>query len=105
MNLKSDPTPQQLMNLLAKQDDNAGHHVIWVGHDGEVHIDLLPRRLNPAGFSAENRSRIKFRLETCDRGNGYVGPSAATDSAWVDQLYGALLRLWEEDYEGYCDAF
>jgi hypothetical protein len=39
MNLNDSPTIEQLTELLASVDDNSADHVLWVGVDGEVHIE------------------------------------------------------------------
>ena len=41
MNLKNNPTEQQLQLLMAKADDNACDHMVWVSKDGEVHIEAI----------------------------------------------------------------
>ena len=105
MNLARNPTRRELQALLAECDDTAAHHIAWVGHDGAVHIDPLPEDLTPVGFAERNKTAIKFRLETYDCGNGYVGPVAAQDDKWVDRLFVALQNLWTKDAEGYQDAF
>ena len=50
MNLAQNPTRDELNDLFAACDDNAAHHILWVGHNGEVHLDRLPDDLTPAGF-------------------------------------------------------
>lgn len=105
MNLTRNPTRKELQALLAACDDTAAHHVAWVGYDGAVHIDPLPEDLTPVGFAELNKAAIKFRLETCERGNGYVGPNAAQDEKWVDRLFAALQDFWTKHAEGYQDVF
>jgi hypothetical protein len=104
MNLKNNPTKPQLQTLLASCDDNAGPHVIWVGTNGEVYAEALPEGLTPAGLAESKGNRIKFRYETFDTGNEYVGKSASHDPMWIDELYGKLLRDWASDARGYIDT-
>ena len=99
MNLTENPSPGELVGLLFKQDDKAGHPSIWVGYDGQVHIDRFS-----SGFDIHNPA-IKFRLETCTKGNEYGGPVAASDEIWVKRVYTALLENWESGETGYVDVF
>lgn len=41
MNLNNNPTANELSELIAACDDNAGHHVLWVSKSGDVAITLL----------------------------------------------------------------
>jgi hypothetical protein len=81
-------------------DDDAGHHIIWVARNGEVHIDRLPEQMTSAQFATKNKEVIKFRLETCDRGNGYTGLSAADDKQWVEMLFNGLISNWDNGATG-----
>jgi len=105
MNLTQNPTQAELKQLLMKCDDKAGHHIIWVDHQGEVRISLILEGNTPANFARENAERIKFRLETFGIGNDYTGATAASDKEWVERLYKALNNLWADGYRGYCDGF
>ena len=100
MNLAGNPKMTELQQLLMKQDDKSAHHIVWVDFQGEVHITALSSDETPAMFETQNKN-IKFRLETCVRGNGYVGPAAAKDLHWVEQLFEDLNDLWREDFKGY----
>lgn len=93
MNLEQAPTRDQLVELLAAQDDAAGHHVIWADSSGEVQITRLPIGRTPIGFE-ESEPTMKLRLPTLSQGNGYVGPGAAQDSGWVDNVFDALVTTW-----------
>jgi hypothetical protein len=103
MNLNSNPTKSQLRALLASCDDDAGCHVIWVGQDGKVHAEQLPKDLTPFEWEQRMGSQIKFRYETLDCGNRYVGEEASKDPKWVDELFGWLERDWARGAEGYLD--
>jgi len=46
---------------------------------------------------------VKFRLETYDAGNGYVGGAAAEDGKWVKDVYETLRDAWLNDRRGYVD--
>lgn len=101
MNLKNNPTEIQLQRLLARADDDAAHHLLWVGKSGEVHLDPLPENMNPIAFSEQRNTEMKFRLESFDRGNGYVGQHAAEDGPYVARLLGELTDAWVSGVDGY----
>jgi hypothetical protein len=105
MNVKQNPTKDQLRSLVASRDDKTGHHMLWVSVDGDVFLDMIPEDLTPIGYAESLRGRIQFRLETLQAGNGYVGPAAAKDSAWIDRVYAALLTNYEHGVTGYIDVF
>lgn len=105
MNMNKNPTRDELKQLLSGADDEAAHHMVWVGFDGEVHIDPIPHHLSPVGYYESMKDVMKFRLETCQQGNRYVGDAAAADRTWVDQLFGALEKNWTSGFTGYQDLF
>lgn len=105
MNLKQNPTKEQLKSLVASKDDKAGHHMIWVSFDGDVFIDLIPHHLTPSGYAESLEDAMQFRLETLQVDNSYVGPEAAKDQNWIDRVYAALLTNYETGVRGYIDVF
>ena len=103
MNLANKPTSAELADLLARCDDKAASHVLWVTFAGDVHVDPLPPQLSPAGFERQHERDLKFRWETLHQGNDYVEPNAARDNAWVAKLFAELKHMWENDFGGYSD--
>jgi hypothetical protein len=95
MNLEKNPTVEELRDLLRKCDDQAGHHVLWVAKNGDVHVSRVPKDETPVGFQ-EAVPEMQLRYETFEAGNEYVGPDAAEDEGWVKQLFDALVREWPE---------
>ena len=97
MNLKNNPTIEELAALIRPLDDQNYSHKMWVDYDGDVHISIVP----------ENEEKIhaksKFRYECLDRGNGYVGPKAANDEEYVEKELEYLKRDWARGAEGYID--
>ncbi len=93
MNLNNNPIPDQLRELLARQDDNAGHHVLWVAPNGDVTVTILPRGLPAVDFHPVSGD-VRLRYETFLAGNGYVGPEAAADDEWVSELFDRLVTEW-----------
>jgi hypothetical protein len=97
MNLNESPTEKQLAELFASVDDDAAHHTLWVGVDGGVHIDRFE------SFVRFELPDVKFRTETFDRGNGYVGKEAAKDPVYVAKELRWLLGHWKAGSTGYLD--
>ncbi|QVL49070.1 MAG: hypothetical protein KFB96_00570 [Thiocapsa sp.] len=95
MNLNNSPTIEQLAALVAECDDGAGHHVLWVDRDGDVHISTVPKHLSPVGFE-QATPEMKLRNETFAQGNDYVGPNAAKDERLISDLLKSLKRAWAE---------
>lgn len=94
-----------LANLLSECDDNAADHVLWVGHDGQVHLDALPQGVSANSFAALNEADIKFRLDAFQRGDGYVGRASSKDQIWINRLFVAIDRLWADDTSGLVKKF
>jgi hypothetical protein len=89
MNLNANPTKEQLRELLARCDDLAGHHVLWVSREGEVTITRLPKVWPPA---FEPGPEVQLYHETFPAGKEYVGPEAADE--WVTELFEVLVEQW-----------
>ncbi|MBY0524921.1 MAG: hypothetical protein K2R98_16065 [Gemmataceae bacterium] len=108
MNLDNAPTKDQLRQLLAQFNDRAGHHVLWVEKNGEVHLSTVPAGLPPVQFQP-SRSELQLRYEAFEKGNEYVGASAAADAEWVSQLFESLRKEWPKAKgkaePGYVDLF
>jgi hypothetical protein len=92
MNLDNNPTPDQLRALLRPCDDRAGRHIAWVAHDGDVSIEPVPGGDVPAFL--RSRPDLKMWLRVFEPGNDYVGPVAADDDGWVEDVFLALTREW-----------
>jgi hypothetical protein len=90
-----------LSGLVAQCDDRAADHVLWVSHEGTVHLDVLARGMSGAGFAELNAPELKFYLDPFRRGDGYVGAVAAKDAIWINRLLLALERLWAADTTGF----
>jgi len=96
MNLTKAPTAKQLQALLARANDDDGHHILWVDKTGNVQLTLIPEGLTPAGWEERNKGNIQFRLESFACGNQLVGPRAAADPEHIARLYQALRYHWGE---------
>jgi hypothetical protein len=97
MNLNNSPTLQDLSTTFAACNDNAGHHVLWVSHSGDVTLTQLVQ-LSPVGFEKATPS-MAMHYETFQQGNGYVGQNAANDLVFMDQVLRDLINSWA-NYSG-----
>jgi hypothetical protein len=95
MNLEADPKEDQLRDLLARYDDTAGHHLLWVKRTGEVEITLLPHG-QPVPSFEKAHPEMQMRWEPFLAGNEYVGPEAAADAEWVTDLFDRLQQEWRQ---------
>jgi hypothetical protein len=93
MNMDKNPTVEELRQLIMACNDLAGHHVLWVANNGDVHVSRVPKGVSPVGFQ-EAQSEMQLRYETFEAGNDYVGPEAAKDNEWINQLFDALTKAW-----------
>jgi hypothetical protein len=103
MNLANNPTREELAAMMTVCDDAEASHIIWVEHNGIVHIDPLPDDISANGFQRRHEKAMRFCLETCSRGNGYVGEEAAKDDRSVDEKFCLLVEHWKENTTGYVD--
>jgi hypothetical protein len=104
MNLVANPSIGELRELLSNADDDAGTHVLWVDQRGNVHLEALAE-LTPAAWGERNEADIRLQYESFQRGNGYVGPKAAKDDAWVSRLFQSLSQQWKSGASGFIDYF
>ena len=67
------------------------------GYDNQIRIkknrDIYYSRI----VGVEQIGGLKFHLETFDARNGYVGPQAAKDKEYIDELYKVLINCWIEN--------
>lgn len=100
MNMNDTPTADQLRDLLAAKDDQAGNHIVWIDRSGTVHADTLDFETGPIGFEKAQGTNMLVRYPTLDQGNGYVGPDASADDRWIAQLFRELVQGWSERKTG-----
>ena len=96
MNTHQLPNLETLRQLVGKCDDLAGPHILWIDQSGKVDIALLAPGETPNSWFKANQRRVATRLECFSRGNGYVGPMAAIDEAYMRELLSRLHEAWEE---------
>ncbi|QJW97452.1 hypothetical protein [Frigoriglobus tundricola] len=92
MNLDNNPTMEQLRDLFRACDDRYGRHIAWVDRNGEVRIEPVPGGDVP-GF-VRGHTDLKMWLRVFEPGHDYVGPGAAEDTGWVEDVFRALTREW-----------
>lgn len=95
----NDPTQftiEGVRQLLASKDDSENRQ-LRVPHDG---IAFISDKI--ANIDTEE---LCFRLETWDRGNGYVGLSASQDEEWVKRIYTCLAKNWPTPKSSHIDFF
>lgn len=95
MNLNTNPTKEQLRELLRHCDDSASHHVLWVKRNGDVELSRIGEDQTSAGFEHAH-PEMQVRFETFQAGNEYVGPEAADDEEWVSELFENLIAKWSQ---------
>jgi len=61
--------------------------------------------LSTAAVGGVDIDGLSFRLETWAAGSGCVGPDAAGDDAWVNQIFSALQRHWPQPASDYIDMY
>lgn len=54
---------------------------------------MIPGDQSPIDFE-QSHPDMQLRLETFIAGNDYVGPNAADDSDWMNELFEALRAQW-----------
>lgn len=95
MNMKRNPTKEQLRLLLRRCDDQSADHVIWISSDGGVHISPLSQEYTLSEWDRAMARAYSVRMDSVfAQGGEYVGPSAADDPDWVSELYAWLLEAW-----------
>jgi hypothetical protein len=100
MNLNSNPTLQELRELIARCDDNEGDHLIWVGWDGSVNIQVLTQDLYDDRWIEQNEKRMKFKLGILIKSKDHVGLNASLDNDWMHSIFDTLLLNWNNDAKG-----
>jgi hypothetical protein len=95
MNLDTNPTVEELRELVRQCDDSTGHHVLWVKKSGDVEITCIPTEQTPHGFE-DDHPEMQVCFEPFLAGNEYVGPDAADDDEWISELFESLKSQWHQ---------
>ena len=86
---------------ICKCDDNAGHHLISVNDDGDISITMNDRKIQVIYLPIQ----IKYFLDWCGLGNGYVGPAAAQDTYYMLDIFTKLIEYWNLNGTGNVNMF
>jgi len=105
MNLLENPTESELAALLARCNDRANSHVLWVEHGGQVHLDPIPNGLSSLGFARLHEGKMRIRHESFAQGNDYTGIGASEDAVWVSRLFLEVVAQWDQGFEGHSIAW
>lgn len=88
-------TLEQFKDMIANTDDTHDNQ-LRVEEDGLVYF-------SKDYVGAEKIYGLRFRWETFDAYNDYVGPRAASDEEYVSESYQKLKKDWESGRRGYLD--
>lgn len=88
-------TMEQFRHMLSNADDRQ-HNQLRVDNDGEVYYSYKH-------VGAQEIDVVRFRYETFNAFNGYVGPKAASDKNYVAEEYEDLVYGWQHGAKGYYD--
>lgn len=87
-------TREELKDLIGNADDNYNTQIrVW--ENGDIYISRT--------VGAEDIEGLRFRFESFDAGNGYVGQKAANDPRYIDETYQSLKECWKQGRTGYID--
>ena len=93
MNLNDNPSLDELKEMFASCNDDAGHHVLWIDKFGEVNLSVIPKDLTPAAFQKET-TQMQIRYEAFIQGSKYVGISASKDQGFMEKIYDNIRKNW-----------
>ena len=89
-------TENKLKRMITNANDNISHQ-LRVEENGDIYISTIT-----GGKEIED---LKFRWETWQAYNNYVGPFAASDSDYIKSTVGYIRKCWEKGVSGYCDTY
>ena len=84
MNMNNNPTSEQLKELIASVDDNAGDHCLWIDNDGNVHLDL----------ATESWPNMRMKIATFEQGENYCGQEVSEFILYMKRLMTDLINKW-----------
>ena len=87
-------TLNQLKELISAGNDNVSNQ-IRVSENGVVYLSQA--------VGADCLEGVKFRFETFDAGNGYVGKNASEDETYLKSIYNTIKKNWENPKSTYID--
>lgn len=95
MNMNHHASLDELARLFAACKDTLDCHMLWICHDGEVHLDPM----SPCSQEYEFRDthpQLRACVKMFRRGQGYVGKKAAADPAYLQSVLGEIEAQWQQ---------
>lgn len=71
----------ELQQMVARVDDSAGDHALWIDNDNVVHLDLMPCDMND----------LKKIIRIFDQNSGYLGEIPAGYELNMNVIYTQVL--------------
>jgi len=93
--INKDFSIEKFRDLVSNADDRQNNQ-LRVDNDGEIYYSYRY-------VGAQNINCVKFRYETCDAYNGYVGPKAASDEEYISRNHEDVMYGWCKGAKGYFD--
>lgn len=87
-------TRSDVVELIRNGDDSHDNQ-IRVTDSGIVYLSEI--------VGADDIEGLRFRFDTFDAGNDYVGEGAAADDRFIDNVYNGLIKAWNSGRTGYID--
>lgn len=103
MNIRRGFDEHDLKLLIAAADEKKGPHILWVDLEGSVHLDPVPK--GASKLEQLRMPRMRFGFAPNAGGQTLVGPRAAKNVKWIEQLYSELIKAWREDRTGFFELF
>lgn len=85
---------EDVREMIAGGDDSVDNQV-RVSKNGYLYLSQ--------DTGARNLNEVKFRFDTFDAGNDYVGLEASKDEEHIKKIYSAVIHFWNNDSTGYID--
>lgn len=95
MRFPNQATVEDLQALVAKCDDAAGPHLLWIHKCGDVNLNTIksPHRIGEFREWVHSLGS-PYIFEPLAPGGGWVGPKAAADPVWMAELHAHLDQGW-----------
>ena len=90
--MNQSPTLEQLRELFRKHDESTGYaHILWVSRSGDVNISTLQ-----GSIESPPLTNVRLRYEIFSPQSNQVGNAAATNDAFMNQMFNSLRERWTE---------
>ena len=89
-------TQEEFKDLIASADDSVDNQ-IRVTEEGDIYVSTVVGDMDTDG--------LRFRFETFEAGEGYVGKDAAKDARYLEGMYEDLKPYWYDGSQGFIEMF